>query len=324
MAGPPRIRSRSLATPARWLLPLALLVVEYLALSLAVDLPTHGPAAELARAVRVALPIVLAAVFAAWIIGRGTPRHAPTAALPPWRPWWALAAHLASFAATAAFAWEHLREGVAPPGALPLVVLLALAAATALLAFATVAPPSWLVRSAATRWRLPLAAVAVGILAWAAAASAEALWSVLSSSTLRGSAWLLRLASDGVRIDPAQSGIALRGFAVTVAPVCSGADGIGLVVLFQALWIALGRDRFRLPHAFALLPLGAVAAVGANVLRIAVLVAVGASGHPDLAIGVFHSKLGWAFFVAIALGSVAIAERHPWMRVRSGAPAAAT
>jgi exosortase/archaeosortase family protein len=289
-----------------------------------VDLPIRGPAKELASAVRVALPIVLGAVMAAWVIGRDAPRGAPAAPpLPPWRPWSALAAHLAAFGATAAFARNHLGADVAAPGAVPVLVLLALAAVTALLAVATIAPPAWLVRCALARWRVPLAALAVGILAWVGAACAEALWSVLSSSTLRGSAWLLGLASQGVQVDAATSGIALRGFAVTVAPECSGADGIGLVVLFQGLWIALGRARFRLPHAFALLPLGALAAVGANVLRIAMLVAVGASGYPGLAVGVFHSKLGWAFFVAIALGSVAIAERHPWLRARSDRAGAA-
>ncbi len=97
-------------------------------------------------------------------------------------------------------------------------------------------------------------------------------------------------------------------------------DGLGLVVLFQATWIALGRARLRLSRAALLLPLGAAAALAANVLRIAALMRAGASGQVELALGGLHSKLGWILFLAIALGSVALAERVRWLR-RAPAPA---
>ena len=83
-------------------------------------------------------------------------------------------------------------------------------------------------------------------------------------------------------------------------------------MLFLAVWISLARDRLRFPRVLLLLPLGALAAWAANVLRISILVLVGASGHEQLALGGLHSKLGWILFTALALGGVALSEHAPW------------
>jgi exosortase E/protease (VPEID-CTERM system) len=192
--------------------------------------------------------------------------------------------------------------------------LLACAAVTGLLAAWSAAPLGWTARLVARRWRVPMIALAVGLLSWRAAAAAEGLWGVMSAGTLHAVAWLLRRVSDGVVVDPAQRLIGLGGFEVLVAPVCSGVDGLGLVVLFQAVWLSLARSRLRFRRALLLLPLGAIAALVANVLRITALILVGASGREELALGGFHSKLGWLLFIGIALGSVALAERIPWLR----------
>jgi exosortase E/protease (VPEID-CTERM system) len=73
-----------------------------------------------------------------------------------------------------------------------------------------------------------------------------------------------------------------------------------------------------------LLPLGAIAALAANVLRLTGLMVLGAAGHEDLAMGGFHSKAGWILFLGIALLTVALAERARWLRAPGAAsPAAA-
>lgn len=305
-------------------LPAALLGAEALALSLAVDLPVDGPAMPLVRAMRVAFPVVLGAIVAAWIVDRDRRRSATTPAMPlmPWRPAVPLALHLAAFAGTAALAWRALRPGAPPPGPAVLVAITLAAAGTAVLAAATAAPPSAILRALLSRWMLPLSALCAGGLAWWAAEAAEALWGTLSRATLGAAAALLSL-GGAVAVDAASSQLRFRGFGVTIAPVCSGADGIGLVLVFQALWLVLARTRVRLGRALVLLPIGAAAAVAANVVRIAILVAVGAAGHPDAAVGAFHSKLGWLLFVLVALATVAVAERHPWLR-KDAAPAAGT
>jgi len=199
-----------------------------------------------------------------------------------------------------------------------LAILLLGALVTALAALGTAAPVRWMAREVLRRWRIPLLALAVGVLSWRAAAAAESFWGVLSDGTLHGVACVLRHFSNSVIVDPGQDLIGVGDFEVIVAPVCSGVDGIGLVVLFEAVWISLARSRLRLPRALLLLPLGALAAWAANVIRIAALILVGASGRVELAVGGLHSKLGWILFIAIALGSVALAERVAWLQ-RPGA-----
>jgi exosortase E/protease (VPEID-CTERM system) len=101
-----------------------------------------------------------------------------------------------------------------------------------------------------------------------------------------------------------------------VTPICSGADGLGLVVLLQATWIALARERLLTRRALLLIPLGMALAFGANVVRLATLLWVGARARgaccrrPALE--------AWLDPVhRIALGTIAMAERIPWFR-RSG------
>jgi len=294
------------------------LLCEYLALSWLVDLPIAGPAVEVAALARLAIPVVLGAATGAWLLSRhrpGSVLDALASTLPPWRPLPGLALHLAGFAATCLLAWSLLQPGAPTPGAGPLAGVLALGLLTLLLALTTAAPLAWFARTVIRRWQLPVLALTLGLLAWRAAAAAEGLWGVLTAFTLHAVGWLLGLVASGVVVIPAEKVIGLRGFEVEVAPVCSGVDGLGLVILFQAVWLSLSRSRLRLPRALIVLPIGAVAALAANVLRMAALVLVGASGREELAMGGLHSKLGWLLFTAIALASVAAAERVAWLRL---------
>ena len=95
----------------RWALPAGLLLVEYLTLSLLVDLPTDGSAGGLVSALRLAVPVVLAACAIGWLMARhGSGRLSPATPVspPPWRPWPALVLQPVAFALTAALAWKLL------------------------------------------------------------------------------------------------------------------------------------------------------------------------------------------------------------------------
>jgi exosortase E/protease (VPEID-CTERM system) len=220
--------------------------------------------------------------------------------------------------ATALLAFRLLGQGAPPLTPSGGLLFVAAACATVLLAVGAAVPLGWLARTAFERWRLPLLAIAIGVVTWRAASAAEGMWSVLSDGTLRASAALLRLVASDVHTDAAQDLLGVGDFEVLVAPVCSGVDGIGLVVLFLAVWISLARERVRFPRVLVLLPLGALAAWVANVLRISILVLVGAAGHEQFALGGLHSKLGWILFTAIALGGVAISERTSWFQKPTG------
>jgi exosortase E/protease (VPEID-CTERM system) len=122
---------------------------------------------------------------------------------------------------------------------------------------------------------------------------------------------------------PEESVLGVGDFSVEVAPVCSGVDGVGLVFVLLALWLSLARARIRpLRAALVLVPAGAALSLGANVLRIAALTLLGGAGHEDLAVGAFHSKIGWILFLGIAFALVAAAEHVPWLQREVRAPAA--
>ncbi len=311
----------------RWVFPGSLLVVEYLTLSLLVDFPTSGPAMRFVSLARMLVPAVIGGGAAGWLIARrGVPPSGDEAAVAesPWRAWLAAGAQLVAFAGTAWLAVRLFGPG-RTVGAGAFVAWLGCAAATALLALTIAAPAGTLLRAASAHLRVPLLAIAVGLLSWRAVDAAEGLWGVLRSGTLRAVAGVLGAVATDVVVDPSRSLVGAGGFDVLVAPVCSGVDGLGLVVVFQAVWLSFARSRVRLGRAlFLLVPLGAAAAIAANVARISVLILLGASGREDLAMGAFHSKLGWMLFVGVALASVAAVEHVPWVRSAEQADGADT
>jgi len=308
---------RAAQVSARFALPALLLVAEYLGISLLVDLPTSGPARGLADTLRVLIPVLLGTLAAASLLGgrafvaRATPL---ASTLPPWRPWPMLAAQVAAYAALAAAARSLLGPEAPPAGPWTIAVWFAGAFTVGLIGIAVAVPLRLLARIAGANAAVPAAALGCSLLAWRAASAAESAWGTLSGPTLHGIAWLLALAGQVADVDHAARSIGVGGFSVEIAPICSGADGIGLVLVFQALWIAIRRRDLSVPRALLLLPAGAAGAFLANVVRVAALILVGASGAEEVAAGGFHSKAGWILFLGLALGSVALAERWRWLR----------
>lgn len=292
-----------------------LLAIELGGLSLVGDLPESGPAATIVPIVRMAMTVALAAIASAWIMARvGSFAGGARAEPPPHDARPAIAAHAVIVAATAAITFGLMRRGAEPVGLWGFLLWIGSVGATAVSAVAVVAPLGWTIRTVARRWRLPLVALAAGVAGWRVLAHAEQIWGFLSSWTLQAVAWSLALFFPSVRVDLATSALAVESFEVEIASECSGVDGIGFVVLFLGIWIALARRHLRADRALLLLPAGAIAAVLGNVVRIAALVAVGATGREELALGAFHSRIGWVFFACIALACVTAAERIPWLR----------
>src|SRR5262249_45465059 len=110
-------------------------------------------------------------------------------------------------------------------------------------------------------------------------------------------------------------------FAVTIAPKCSGFEGIGLIWVFLGVYLALSRRRLRFPQALVLLPIGTVVMWLANAVRIAALVLVGPWGAPAGAAGGFHSRAGWLAFNAVGLALVAVSGRWRWVAAPTSAAA---
>ena len=171
------------------------------------------------------------------------------------------------------------------------------------------APPTiW--RRFATNERATLgASLLAGIAVWAFALVAQKLWRPLAESTLYFSQILLASAYPDVTYDAAELTFGTRRFMVEIAPQCSGYEGLGLVSVFVAIYLWLFRARIALPRAYWLFPAGLAAMWVANVVRISLLIAVGSSISPTIAVQGFHSQAGWLAFTTVALGLIWLSHR---------------
>jgi exosortase E/protease (VPEID-CTERM system) len=154
-----------------------------------------------------------------------------------------------------------------------------------------------------------LAGFVVGGLAWGAGRLLQSCWQPLAEGTLGIVRLLLGLVYSDVVCNPDERFVGTSNFAVTVAPECSGYEGIGLLTVFVAAYLWIFRRELRFPHALLLWPAGAVILWLGNSLRIAALIGIGTSGFPDVALGGFHSQAGWLAFNAVALGLAVAARR---------------
>ena len=311
-------------TAARWLVSLrwcalaAELVAELLGLTVSFESPAasaHDPwwmrlAANAPELIRIAVAFVGAfLVLLAPRLKITVERAWQCAADYRWQPWLLLhlVALVALYFATAATFSSGSAGGQLSGGGLALCA--GLGTATLFFWFLALAPFQYW-RTLVARERLSLAvAVVVATAAWLTGQITETYWRPLASGTLFLAGHLLRLVYPDVVSDPSRLVFGTSTFAVDIAPQCSGYEGVGLVTAFLALYLWLFRARIRFPQAFLLIPIGALAVWLANVVRIAVLVGIGTSYSPELALGGFHSQAGWLSFVGLALGFIAVTHR---------------
>lgn len=171
-----------------------------------------------------------------------------------------------------------------------------------------------------------IVALAAGAAAPLLAVQLQPIWQLdaVADATFHAVSWLVQALGYQVISDPQLKMIGTEGFVISVAPVCSGIEGIALVTIFVSLYLYLFRAELRFPRAFLLYPLGIAASAVLNVVRIAALLILGLEGHPDLAVGGFHSHAGWVMFTLIALAIIAVARKIQWLnRVPVGGQTAA-
>ncbi|HEV2268379.1 MAG TPA: exosortase E/protease, VPEID-CTERM system [Steroidobacteraceae bacterium] len=119
--------------------------------------------------------------------------------------------------------------------------------------------------------------------------------------------------------DPATRILAAPHFAVEVSQICSGLEGVGLILAFCTAWLIFFRAEYRFPRALLLIPAGVVLVFALNVIRIAALVLIGNAGHPATAIFGFHSQAGWISFNVVACGVAFVSRRSRWLNVTATA-----
>ncbi|MBV8630172.1 MAG: exosortase E/protease, VPEID-CTERM system, partial [Silvibacterium sp.] len=136
----------------------------------------------------------------------------------------------------------------------------------------------------------------------------------LQTATFHAAQSVLRYLLPDLISEPAKFILGTPRFLVFIAPECSGMEGIGLILLFTAVWLWYFRNESRFPHAFLLIPCALLGVWLLNVVRIAAIVLIGNAGQPDIAMVGFHSQAGWIAFTAVALGFSMAARKISWVR----------
>jgi exosortase E/protease (VPEID-CTERM system) len=201
----------------------------------------------------------------------------------------------------------------------------ALAAALAL--FAALAPLRVWVSIVRQTGRLPLFAILPAAAAVAAIRVSQLLWAPAAELTFRLVLILLRPLRPTIASDPATLTLATDHFAVQIAEVCSGLEGVGLMLAFCTAWLWFFRREYYFPRALLVVPLGVLAVFLLNAVRIAALVLIGDAGYARVAVVGFHSQAGWIAFNVAAFGVAILAHTSPWVsrlaRARASAADAA-
>jgi exosortase E/protease (VPEID-CTERM system) len=225
-----------------------------------------------------------------------------------------LAAHVLAMTAFAGISWTLYSGRLTefPPVLAVALWLTTGIAAIALAACAFLPAGLWsqLLRATGSLWAF---AFVVVIAACVMGNYARLLWQPATQLTFVLVKVFLTTFVSGIIADPATMTLGTARFNVTIAPECSGFEGVGLILAFTACWLWFFRRECRFPHALLLLPAGVVAIYLLNAVRITALILIGNGGAPTIALGGFHSQAGWIAFNAVALGLSFAATRIRWL-----------
>jgi exosortase E/protease (VPEID-CTERM system) len=177
------------------------------------------------------------------------------------------------------------------------------------------APKDWLRVLAQDRF-LPVLLLSIAIILPDVADLILPVWdlSLTTTATFYAVYQLLSLFNSTTYADPAAYIIGVEQFAVHIARQCSGVEGVALTTAFVLFYALLFRRDLRLTRYWlTVLPLGILFSLVLNVIRIAVLILIGAHISPDLAVNGFHSYAGWLFFTILALALIFAVQKVSWL-----------
>ena len=128
-------------------------------------------------------------------------------------------------------------------------------------------------------------------------------WPILSSLVMKANVLLLGLTGGIAAVTTnAIPMLSFENFVVVIGEACSGVDSAIMftgVYLFVAL---LDWNRLDTKKLTWLFPIGLVGMFCVNILRVALLMMIGAYYSPQFALSMFHENAGWILFVAYTLG----------------------
>src|SRR6185312_10556788 len=201
-------------------------------------------------------------------------------------------------------------------------ILLMSAAVLALLA--ALAPwPLWRRAAAAVgiRWAYAalVAVAATGAIVWS-----QDLWGPTAQLTFQLVRNVLLPILPTLKADAATRVLRTPDFAVEVSSICSGLEGVGLMLAFCSAWLLYFRGEYRFPRALLIIPAGVLLVFALNVVRIAALVLIGNAGYPAIAVYGFHSEAGWIGFNCVACGVAFVTRQSRWLNRAAAREAAET
>ena len=193
-------------------------------------------------------------------------------------------------------------------------------ATTLLLWLCAIAPPSRWWQLVQDEYAALLGASLVGVGAWGSSQITQEFWHPLAGATFWLVRHLLSILYSDIHYYLPEKLVGTSTFEITIAPACSGYEGVGLVTLLLMLYLWLFRSHLRFPQALVLLPVGALAVWLANAVRLTALIALGTSFSPAVAQGGFHSQAGWIAFLLVGLGLIALTQRSRLFAIANTSP----
>jgi exosortase E/protease (VPEID-CTERM system) len=193
------------------------------------------------------------------------------------------------------------------------VLWIAMGAAAIMAAVLALAPwPKWLqgIRSLGSGWLYAAAAALVATSVWQ---QSEKLWQSAAALTFQLVKLVLTPVLPSLSADAASHVIGTDRFAVEITELCSGLEGLGLMLAFSVVWLIYFRREYNFPRALLVIPVSLAAIFGLNVVRIATLLLIGNAGFPDVALSGFHSQAGWIAFNVVACALVYFSRRSTWL-----------
>lgn len=241
----------------------------------------------------------------------------------PVRVGWILP-HTLSIAILVPLTHRLYNDGASPlPFAAVLIVWVILGVTAMLTASLAMMPwPLWrdIARALGGTWGYAAFVALLGTGAWQ---SSERLWNPTAALTFDLVRRVLLPIIPTLTADASTRVLRTDRFAIEVTQVCSGLEGMGLMLAFTIAWLLYFRREYIFPRALLLIPAGLAAMFALNVLRIALLMLIGYEGFPDVASFGFHSQAGWIAFNSVACGLAFLSRRSTWLNRTASKPGAA-
>ncbi|MDJ0922647.1 MAG: exosortase E/protease, VPEID-CTERM system [Henriciella sp.] len=138
----------------------------------------------------------------------------------------------------------------------------------------------------------------------------------LTRETFQACTTLLGWFGHDVMVNAETRQIIIGEFEIFIWGSYSGLEGFILITAYLLFYLWMFRDDLAFPRALLLLPIGIILSWGLNIIRISLLVWIGAFVSPDLAFDGFHSHAGWLGFTLLAVSLAFLTHRNAWFRTR--------